>query len=108
MKMTRQRNKTEEELTSELLTYNKEAAKSEIEFNESYQKLTEEEKLNFSQWLLKQEMESESKEPRVLKRNNRENLLRSIKILKRKTKQLNFLERKLRRHRNSYKSFRVN
>jgi hypothetical protein len=105
--MNRLRNKTEEELNNELLTYNKEAAKSEIEFNKSYQELTEEAKLNFSQWLCKQEM-METKSPKVIKRNNRENLIRSISILKEKTKQLNFLERKLRSHRKSSKSFRVN
>jgi hypothetical protein len=93
MNMSRLRKRTEEELNSELVAQNKEAAKSEIEFNKSYQKLTEEEKLNFSQWLSKQEMET--KKLKVMKRNNRENLIRSILILKKKTKQLNILERKL-------------
>jgi len=104
--MNRRRNKTEEELNTELLLCNKEAAKSEIEFNRSYQKLTDESKLNFSQWLSKQEMET--KGPKVIKRNNRENLIRSISILKEKTKKLNYLERKLRSHQKSSKSFRVN
>lgn len=104
--MKQLKQKTEEELTAELIGSNKDAAKSEIEFNKSYQKLTEEEKLNFSQWLAKQEIQTETKNRKVIKRNNRENLMRSIAILKEKTKQLNFLERKLRRQ--SSKSFRVN
>lgn len=88
---------TEEELNLELIRRNKEAAKAEMDFNESFQNLAEFEKLNFFQWIRKEELVY--KKVRVMKRNNRENLIVSINILKKRKQRLNFLERKLRRRR---------